>query len=125
MTPTIRAARSGGRGVGGGAVLRAARPAGLGAGLRIAQSVYIPLPDEVLPAGASRLQVAMLNPATDRHVTHPELGGSLLDREQLFLFHAADATASCEQDNTLGGYTGYLKTCIIHSQDIRSKESAS
>jgi hypothetical protein len=80
--------------------------AGLRPGLRIAKALDVAPPDQVLAAGTNRLQVAVLDPATDRHVAHPELGGGGLNGQQVVLFHAADATAFCEQDNTLRAYTG-------------------
>lgn len=90
-------------GVGGRAL---AGTAGLRPGLRVAQAINVPLADQVLAAWPARFQMAVLDPTADRHVAHTQLGGSFLDGQQLFLFHTADATAFCEQHNTLWGYTG-------------------
>lgn len=80
-----------GRGAGGGGGLAGA--AGLRPCLRIAQPVNVPPPNQILATWPARLQMAVLDPAADRHVAHAQLGGCLLDGQQLFLFHKADATA--------------------------------
>lgn len=98
--------------------------AGLGAGLRVAQPLYVSLTDQVLTAWTARRNVPMFDPATDRHVAHTELGGSFLDGQQLFLFHPADRTAFCEQHNTLRAYTGSHQNLYNSSTDYLARRAS-
>src|SRR5687768_13995784 len=110
-SPSARPARgAGGRGLGGGL----SRTAGLRPCFRIAQTLHVAAADQVLTTRTERLQMAMLDPATDRHVAHAELGCGGLYGQQLVLFHATDGIASREEDNTLRGCTGIFETCILH-----------